>query len=60
MISLLSRRNCIFFNIKFIKDVLEEQIASQQAIELEHKYGAQNYHPLPVVLNRGEGFMFGM
>ncbi|QHL88492.1 ornithine--oxo-acid transaminase [Nibribacter ruber] len=28
---------------------------SQQAIELEDKYGAHNYHPLPVVLNRGEG-----
>ncbi len=25
------------------------------AIELEHRYGAHNYHPLPVVLNRGEG-----
>ena len=24
-------------------------------IELEEKYGAHNYHPLPVVLNRGEG-----
>ncbi|AMM51167.1 ornithine--oxo-acid aminotransferase [Rufibacter sp. DG15C] len=29
--------------------------SSQQAIELEDKYGAHNYHPLPVVLNRGEG-----
>ena len=27
----------------------------QQYIELEEKYGAHNYHPLPVVLNRGEG-----
>ncbi|MCL4137212.1 UNVERIFIED_CONTAM: hypothetical protein GTU68_067181 [Idotea baltica] len=35
--------------------VLENQISSQQAIELEHKYGAQNYHPLPVVLKKGEG-----
>lgn len=35
--------------------VLEDQISSQQAIELEHKHGAQNYHPLPVVLSRGEG-----
>lgn len=26
-----------------------------QIIELENKYGAHNYHPLPVVLNRGEG-----
>ncbi|NND04783.1 MAG: ornithine--oxo-acid transaminase [Saprospiraceae bacterium] len=24
-------------------------------IELEHSYGAHNYHPLPVVLSRGEG-----
>ncbi|TXD85124.1 ornithine--oxo-acid transaminase [Subsaximicrobium wynnwilliamsii] len=32
-----------------------DQITSQQAIDLENKYGAHNYHPLPVVLNRGEG-----
>lgn len=28
---------------------------SQQMIDLEDKYGAHNYHPLPVVLERGEG-----
>lgn len=28
---------------------------SQQAIDLENRYGAHNYHPLPVVLSRGEG-----
>src|SRR5690554_4017502 len=28
---------------------------SKEAIALEEKYGAHNYHPLPVVLNRGEG-----
>ena len=28
---------------------------SQHAIELEHKFGAMNYHPLPVVLSKGEG-----
>ncbi|TAD99323.1 MAG: ornithine--oxo-acid transaminase [Bacteroidetes bacterium] len=27
---------------------------SAQAIALEDKYGAHNYHPIPVVLNRGE------
>ena len=32
-----------------------EQITSQQAIDLENKHGAHNYHPLPVVLSRGEG-----
>lgn len=29
--------------------------ATQHAIALEDKYGAHNYHPLPVVLTRGEG-----
>ncbi len=28
---------------------------SQHYLDLEAKYGAHNYHPLPVVLNRGEG-----
>ncbi len=30
-------------------------ISSAQAMELEEKYGAHNYHPLPVVLAKGEG-----
>ncbi|MDP4764672.1 MAG: ornithine--oxo-acid transaminase [Salibacteraceae bacterium] len=28
---------------------------TEHNIELEEKYGAHNYHPLPVVLDRGEG-----
>ena len=32
-----------------------ENLTSQQAIDLENRYGAHNYHPLPVVLSRGEG-----
>ncbi|MCZ6593452.1 MAG: ornithine--oxo-acid transaminase [Bacteroidetes bacterium] len=32
-----------------------EKTSSQHAIDQENKYGAHNYHPLPVVLNRGEG-----
>ena len=32
-----------------------EHLTSQEAIDLENKYGAQNYHPLPVVLSKGEG-----
>lgn len=32
-----------------------DRLTSQQAIELEEKYGAHNYHPLPVVLKKGEG-----
>ncbi|WP_133556877.1 ornithine--oxo-acid transaminase [Algoriphagus boseongensis] len=34
---------------------MEKITSSKQAIELENKYGAHNYHPLPVVLSRGEG-----
>jgi ornithine--oxo-acid transaminase len=29
--------------------------SSNDAISLEEKYGAHNYHPLPVVLSKGEG-----
>jgi ornithine--oxo-acid transaminase len=29
--------------------------SSEEAIALENKYGAHNYHPLPVVLAKGEG-----
>ena len=32
-----------------------EKLSSKDAIALEDKYGAHNYHPLPVVLSRGEG-----
>ncbi|HOH70395.1 MAG TPA: aminotransferase class III-fold pyridoxal phosphate-dependent enzyme, partial [Sedimentibacter sp.] len=30
-------------------------ITSSEAMELEERYGAHNYHPLPVVLAKGEG-----
>lgn len=32
-----------------------EKMSSAAIIELENKFGAHNYHPLPVVLSRGEG-----
>ena len=32
-----------------------ENITSEDAIALEEKHGAHNYHPLPVVLSKGEG-----
>ena len=32
-----------------------DQITSQDAMTLENQYGAHNYHPLPVVLSKGEG-----
>tara|TARA_Y100000588_G_scaffold389585_1_gene492605 strand:- start:7388 stop:8620 length:1233 start_codon:yes stop_codon:yes gene_type:complete len=31
------------------------KITSERAIQLEEKYGAHNYHPLPVVLAKGKG-----
>lgn len=33
----------------------EELTKSQEAIQMEDKYGAHNYHPLPVVLSEGKG-----
>jgi ornithine--oxo-acid transaminase len=38
-----------------METTMTEKLSSQQAIELEDKYGAHNYHPLPVVLSKGEG-----
>jgi len=38
-----------------MRTVMSSKTDAQQAIELENKYGAHNYHPLPVVLERGEG-----
>ena len=35
--------------------MIEEIKNSQQAIDMENKYGAHNYHPLPAVLAKGDG-----
>ncbi|SRX73892.1 Ornithine aminotransferase 2 [Aequorivita antarctica] len=49
-------RNQLYFTSNYYNFMsVLEQTASQKAIDLENKYGAHNYHPLPVVLNRGEG-----
>lgn len=44
---------------KFVKNnnmsTAEQTKNSQYFIDLEDKHGAHNYHPLPVVLDRGEG-----
>ena len=34
---------------------MSEKLTSKMAMELEDKYGAHNYHPLPVVLAKGKG-----
>lgn len=35
--------------------MLHNNLTSSEAIALEDKYGAHNYHPLPVVLSKGQG-----
>ncbi|MGD8779960.1 MAG: ornithine--oxo-acid transaminase [Ignavibacteria bacterium] len=35
--------------------IVEKTTKTQELIVLEDKYGAHNYHPLPVVLSKGEG-----
>jgi ornithine--oxo-acid transaminase len=32
-----------------------DELTSEQAIALENRYGSNTYHPLPVVLSKGEG-----
>jgi ornithine--oxo-acid transaminase len=34
---------------------MSDKLTSKVAMELEDKYGAHNYHPLPVVLSKGKG-----
>ena len=36
-------------------NIVYGNVSSKVAIELEEKYGAHNYHPLPVVIAKGEG-----
>lgn len=35
--------------------LMKEKQTAEHYIQLEEKYGAHNYHPLPVVLEKGEG-----
>ena len=44
----------IFTKIKNMSTAVQEK-DSQYFIDLENQYGAHNYHPLPVVLDKGEG-----
>ena len=49
----------LFFNSKINLHLSAKKtptiMTSQELIALEDKYGAHNYHPLPVVLSKGEG-----
>lgn len=35
--------------------MINPKLSASELMELENKYGAHNYHPLPVVLEKGEG-----
>jgi len=38
-----------------METMVSSTLSSQESMDLENKYGAHNYHPLPVVLAKGEG-----
>lgn len=38
-----------------MESVLKSKLSSGEIMKMEDKYGAHNYHPLPVVLSKGEG-----
>lgn len=43
------------YNTNYMHATIELSANTQYYLELEEKYGAHNYHPLPVVLNKGQG-----
>ena len=45
----------LHFNTINMINLTEDLQTTEHYIQLEDKYGAHNYHPLPVVLERGEG-----
>ena len=55
MISLQKKELRLLKSIKNKSMSVLEKMSSAEAIKLEDKHGAHNYHPLPVVLSRGEG-----
>ncbi len=51
----LQKEGILKLKFKLFEMQLEKITSSQKAIDLEDKHGAHNYHPLPVVLTKGEG-----
>ena len=37
------------------QNTLTSSLTSSESMRLEDKYGAHNYHPIPVVIDKGEG-----
>jgi ornithine--oxo-acid transaminase len=46
-------QNLFVHSIKYTE--MSDKLTSKAAIEMEDRYGAHNYHPLPVVLSKGKG-----
>lgn len=55
MISLQKKELRLKINKKIKEMSVLEKMSSAEAIKLEDKHGAHNYHPLPVVLSKGDG-----
>jgi len=49
------RGNTAAINTPYFMQTLSSKQSTSAAIKREEKYSAHNYHPLPVVLERGEG-----
>ena len=45
----------LFINLLIMQQTIIMSDQTQYYLELEEQYGAHNYHPVPVVLNRGKG-----
>jgi ornithine--oxo-acid transaminase len=43
------------FNINLMQTTIDMSPVTKFYLDLEEKWGAHNYHPIPVVLNRGKG-----
>jgi ornithine--oxo-acid transaminase len=41
--------------MRSIRRFFTTNLSSERCMQLEDKWGCHNYHPLPVVLSRGEG-----
>jgi ornithine--oxo-acid transaminase len=48
-------KTCQPFNLFTMQSAINISAATQHYLDLEEQYGAHNYHPIPVVLTRGEG-----
>jgi ornithine--oxo-acid transaminase len=55
MHALVHKKIIATFTRKHRNMLIQKEMSSKELMALEELYGAHNYHPLPVVLDRGEG-----